>query len=400
MAEISKEYSLHLVVFPWLARIRLVPLPLPNDVEGLPDGAESTADLPPEKSELLEVAFDGLAPRFSAFLADLCNKKKPDWILVDYAHHWLPAIADEHGVPCALFMTFPATMFCAPTPRPRYEAAWVAGASEPNASGVSDVTRFRETARRCRALVFRTADEFDGPLCPALAGVFRLPALPAGMLAPQLEAAAALADGDANDGELMRWLDAQPEGSVLYAAFGSEAPLTAAHVREVALGLELAGVRFLWALRPRSAELLPAGFERRVAESGRGVVRAGWVPQLQILAHAAVGAFMTHAGLSSVVEGLLFGRRLVLLPLFGDQGHNARAMAARRVGVQVHRNEDDGSFAAADVATAVRRVMADGEEGEEFASNARELREVLRDRSRQERYIDELAQSLRQLAGM
>jgi hypothetical protein len=30
----------------------------------------------------------------------------------------------------------------------------------------------------------------------------------------------------------MRWLDAQPERSVLYAAFGSEAPLTPAHVRE------------------------------------------------------------------------------------------------------------------------------------------------------------------------
>ncbi|TVU03879.1 hypothetical protein EJB05_50571, partial [Eragrostis curvula] len=119
---------------------------------------------------------------------------------------------------------------------------------------------------------------------------------------------------------------------------------------------------------------------------------------MQILAHASVGAFMTHGGMSSVVKGLLFGHHLLLLPLFGNQGHTARAMAARRVGVQVHRDEDDSSFVAADVAAAVRRVMADGEEGEEFARNAGEMPEVLPDRARQERYVDGLAQSLRQLA--
>jgi hypothetical protein len=85
-------------------RIRLVPLPLPL-VDGLPDGAESTADVPPEKVVLLKVAFDGLAAPFAAFLADACcaggdaregHSKKPDWIVLDFAHHWLPPIADEH----------------------------------------------------------------------------------------------------------------------------------------------------------------------------------------------------------------------------------------------------------------------------------------------------------------
>ena len=50
-------------------RIRLVPLPL---VDGLPDGAESTADVPPEKVELLKIAFDGLAAPFASFLAESC----------------------------------------------------------------------------------------------------------------------------------------------------------------------------------------------------------------------------------------------------------------------------------------------------------------------------------------
>ena len=140
----------------------------------------------------------------------------------------------------------------------------------------------------------------------------------------------------------MRWLDAQPARSVLYVAFGSEAPLTPELVREVALGLELAGVRFLWALRGAAggggAGLLPAGFERRVA--GLGVVRVGWVPQVRVLAHAAAGAFLTHAGWSSLVEGLLLGHPFVMLPLFGDQGLTAQLMAERGVGLEVPRRDD------------------------------------------------------------
>lgn len=441
MAE-TRESSLHIVVFPWLAfghitpflelsvqfakrgghaisfvstprniarlraippelagRIRTVSLPLPN-VEGLPDGAESTADIPPEKAELLEVAFDGLAPHFSSFLAEACSggdglfHSKPDCIIVDYAHHWLPAIAEEHKVACALFFTFPASMITSSTERPPYEAAMVARASEPNASGISAISRHRETAQRCRLAIFRTCDEFDGPLCPVLTEIFRKPALPSGMLAPYDATLEGANKDDEETAALMLWLDSQPERSVLYVAFGSEARLTGENVREVALGLELAGVRFLWAMRKMSAELLPDGFEGRVL--GRGSVHPGWVRQMRVLAHRAVGGFMTHAGLNSVVESILFGHRLVMLPLFGDQGHTARVMAERRVGLQVPRVEDDGSFAMADVATTVRRVMVD-EEGEVLARNAKELQQVLWDRARQERYVDELAEHIKLL---
>uniref|UniRef100_A0A0E0CMA8 START domain-containing protein n=1 Tax=Oryza meridionalis TaxID=40149 RepID=A0A0E0CMA8_9ORYZ len=32
--------------------------------------------------------------------------KKPDWVIVDFAHNWLPPIANEHQVPCAFFSIF------------------------------------------------------------------------------------------------------------------------------------------------------------------------------------------------------------------------------------------------------------------------------------------------------
>ncbi|CAL5079073.1 unnamed protein product [Urochloa decumbens] len=421
-------------------RIRLAPLPLPA-VDGLPDGAESTADVPPEKVELLKVAFDGLAAPFAAFLADPCaggeacgegHGRRPDWIILDFAHHWLPPIADEHKVPCAVFLVFPASGmaflgtkelnaahprstpadFTVPPPwipSPSciafrgHEAEWFARAWQPNASGVSDMTRVLETMQLCPLLICRCSHEVDGPLCPLLVDLHRKPVLPSGHLAPyhatRAAAAASGADDDKETAGLMRWLDAQPARSVLYVAFGSEAPLSPEQVAALALGLELAGVRFLWALRRPVGEgppELPDGFERRV--SGRGVVRVGWVPQVRVLAHAAVGGFFTHAGMSSLVESFLFGHPLVMLPLFADQGLTARLMAERRVGVEVPWRVGGGAaFASEDVAEAVQRVMVEeGEEGEVFRRNAGELKEVLWDTARQERYIDDLVEQLQQ----
>jgi hypothetical protein len=120
--------------------------------------------------------------------------------------------------------------------------------------------------------------EVDGPLCTLLGDLYGKPVLPSGLLAPYDAAAAADGEGEHDDEEstgLMRWFDAQSEQSVLYVAFGSEALLTLAHVRALALGLELAGVRFLWALRkPVGGERpqLPDGFEGRVA----AWAAAGW----------------------------------------------------------------------------------------------------------------------------
>lgn len=68
---------------------------------------------------------------------------------------------------------------------------------------------------------------------------------------------------------------------------------------------------------------------------------------------------MTHCGWSSIIEGLQFGRPLIMLPFVLDQGLNARVLAAKRVGVEIPRNDEDGSFSRSSVAESLRVVLED-----------------------------------------
>ncbi|CAL4979771.1 unnamed protein product [Urochloa decumbens] len=86
--------------------VDLVPLKLPR-VDGLPEGAESTNDVPGDKLEPLWKAFDTLAAPFADYLAAACaagGNSKPDWVLTDTFHHWAPLVAGEHGVPSAMLL--------------------------------------------------------------------------------------------------------------------------------------------------------------------------------------------------------------------------------------------------------------------------------------------------------
>ncbi|CAN6291457.1 unnamed protein product [Urochloa humidicola] len=416
-------------------RIRLVALP-PPVVEGLPEGAESTADVPPEQNELIKKALDGLAAPFAAFLADaVAGGRRPDWAVIDFCHHALPPIAKAHGVPCAAFLIVQAAtiaflgprwahaahprtelehftvppVWCRPSLppavayRPPHEADWaVGGAFRPNASGVSDMDRTWEIIERTRFTIYRSCEEMEPGVFALLTDLFRKPAIPAGVLLKPDVADGGDSSRSGVRSEVLQWLDSKPPKSVIYVALGSEAPLTANNLHELALGLELTGVRFLWAFRKpagmssaaagndAAVELLPAGFEDRTR--GCGLVWSGWVPQVAVLAHDAVGAFLTHCGWGSTIESLVFGRPMVMLPFVVDQGLIARTMA-ERVGVEVARDDGDGSFGRDGVAAAVRRVMVE-EERKVFASNAEKMKQVLGDQRRQDQYMDELVRCL------
>uniref|UniRef100_A0A0D9WZ73 Glycosyltransferase n=1 Tax=Leersia perrieri TaxID=77586 RepID=A0A0D9WZ73_9ORYZ len=190
---------------------------------------------------------------------------------------------------------------------------------------------------------------------------------------------------------VIQWLDAQPVASVVFLCFGSMGWFNAAKTHEVANGLERSGHRFLWALRgppaagtvnPTDAnldELLPEGFLERTKR--RGLVWPTWAPQKEILAHAAVGGFVTHCGWNSTLESLWHGVPLVPWPLYAEQRLNAFELVAD-VGVAVPLKVDtkrDNFVEAAELERAVRSLMGgESGEGRKAREKAAEMKAVCR----------------------
>ncbi|KAL5751448.1 hypothetical protein ACOSP7_026051 [Xanthoceras sorbifolium] len=128
--------------------------------------------------------------------------------------------------------------------------------------------------------------------------------------------------------DVISWLDTCQDQKVVYVCFGSQAVLTNEQMEEVALGLEKSKVQFIWAIKAPTAghvegnnSVIPPGFEDRVA--GRGLVIRGWAPQVLILSHRAVGAFLTHCGWNSILEGMVAGVAMLAWPMGADQFVNA-----------------------------------------------------------------------------
>ncbi|PKA63879.1 UDP-glycosyltransferase 73B5 [Apostasia shenzhenica] len=171
-------------------------------------------------------------------------------------------------------------------------------------------------------------------------------------------------------GEILRWLDGQEPGSVLYVCFGSLSLFSAVQLREIAVGLEAAGHPFVWVLPIASdgSGWMPAWYEERL--EGRGLLIKEWAPQILILNHPAAGGFLTHCGWNSCLEGISAGLPLATWPLFAEQFFNERFLVdVLKVGVALERKE---LIAAAAVEVAVRRVMGEGEEAEGRRRRAKE----------------------------
>ncbi|KAM3346381.1 hypothetical protein ACQJBY_020753 [Aegilops geniculata] len=180
--------------------------------------------------------------------------------------------------------------------------------------------------------------------------------------------------------ECLVWLDGQPDRSVVFLCFGSIGAESHSkeQLREIAIGLEKSGHRFLWVVRapvrdmekpfnpsadPDLDALLPDGFMERT--SGRGLVVKLWAPQLDVLRHRATGAFVTHCGWNSVLESVTAGVPMLCWPLYAEQKMN-RIFMVGDMGIAVEMvGWQQGLVKAGEVEDKVRLVM-ESEEGREL----------------------------------
>ncbi|KAI5343969.1 hypothetical protein L3X38_011846 [Prunus dulcis] len=174
--------------------------------------------------------------------------------------------------------------------------------------------------------------------------------------------------------------------------------LSKEQIEEIAHGLELRKVSFIWVIRfskeeknTRVEEVLPEGFLHRVGE--KGVIMEGWAPQAKILQHSSVGGFVSHCGWNSVLESIKFGGPIIAMPMHLDQPINARLVEEVGVGVEVKRT-GEGSLQREEVAKVIRDVVVE-KIGEGVRKKALKIRDNMNKKEDEE--IDGVVEELMQV---
>ncbi|XLR09570.1 hypothetical protein HN51_046182 [Arachis hypogaea] len=397
----------------------LVELPLPSlDAGLLPEGAEATVDIPSDKIQYLKLATDQLQHPVKQLVANWL----PDWIICDFHSYWIVDIAQEFQVKLQFFsvITASAQVFFGPPgargalPSPKdltVPPEWVTfpssvayqmheaiaifdGAYQENVSGLSDLERFNKVFGASQAVLFRSCHEIEGEYLNLYQELIGKPVIPIGLLPPDKPERKIV---DESWCKTFEWLDAQATKSVVFVGFGSECKLSKDQVFEIAYGLELSELPFLWSLRKPSwaihdHESLPLGFVERTSK--RGKVCMGWAPQQEILAHPSIGGSFFHSGWGSVIENLQFGNTLVVLPFIVDQPLTARFLVEKGLAIEVKRNNEDGSFSRDDIAKSLREAMV-MEEGEKVRNKTRDAANVVGNLKLHQDYMAEFVKFLK-----
>ncbi|KAH6829987.1 hypothetical protein C2S53_000302 [Perilla frutescens var. hirtella] len=383
--------------------IEFVPIPLPKlDSNPLPENAEATPDIPADRMDDLKKACDLLQEPIKNFIAE----RSPNWIVVDFFHHWVVDIAQELDIPIIHYFiaTASTAVFCwtpefvagesqrqaRPSPRDMtVPPDWVDFPSQvacrnheavamhnhlygAKPSGIQDGARMTRLVQGCQAVAIRTCLELEADYLKLYSKITGNPVFPVGCFPPAtVEETRIIREEPWSN--IFDWLDKQNPKSVVFVGFGSECKLQREEIDEIAHGIELSGLPFLFALRKPDwggddNEVLPPGFESRTA--GRGVVQIGWAPQREILAHPSIGGSLFHAGWASIVENMAYGNCLVLLPFVFSQGLETRLLVEKGLAIEVERGED-GSFTRNGIAIALQNAMVT-KEGEALRARTKE----------------------------
>ncbi|XP_057979297.1 UDP-glucosyltransferase 29-like [Malania oleifera] len=384
--------------------IQLVELHLPSLPE-LPSSCHTTNGLPPHLMHPLKKAFDMATPSFTTILRTL----KPDLLIYDFIQPWAPTAASIFNIPSVLFLTTAAASICFlihrfenpnidyPFPEiylREYEKSKMAWAFKSSANGQEDAERFFMCVEKSTSIILlKTFREIEGKYIESLSSMTKKKIVPVGSLLQQYPSK----ENDQQK-EIIKWLNQRDQTSTVFVSFGSEYFLSSEDMEEVAHGLELSKVCFIWVVRfptgysKNAGEALPQGFLERVGERGMVV---NWAPQREILEHPSIGGIVSHCGWGSVMEAMETGVPIVAMPMQLDQPLNARLVEEIGVGIEVIRNRD-GRLNREELARVIRKVVAENT-GQDVRRKTKEMSELIRKNEEEE--MDGAVKELLQLCG-
>ncbi|XP_010552632.1 PREDICTED: UDP-glycosyltransferase 74B1 [Tarenaya hassleriana] len=172
--------------------------------------------------------------------------------------------------------------------------------------------------------------------------------------------------------ECMDWLESKPSQSVAFVSFGSFANVTDKQLREIAFGLKESNFYILWVIKDAQIEKLPDGFVESVKDRA---LMVSWCNQLEVLAHDAVGCFLTHCGWNSTLEGLSLGVPMVGMPQWSDQQCDAKFIEqVWKVGYRA-KEDVEGVVKREEIVRCLKGVM-EGESSVKIRESSMEWKEL------------------------
>nr|QDM38901.1 UDP-glycosyltransferase UGT73B28 [Glycyrrhiza uralensis] len=396
--------------------IHIQTIEFPCAEAGLPIGCENADSIPsPEYFPAFFVATGLLQEPFEQLILE----HRPDCVVADIFLPWVTDSSAKFGIPRLVFHGTSFFSLCAGECMRLYEPQKnVSSDSEPfvipNLPGEVKMTRMqtapppekeetvtvrvmkeaKESEQRSYGVVVNSFYELEKAYADHYRNVLGRRAWHIGPLSlcnrDAEEKANRGKEASIDEHQCLKWLDAKKPNSVVYICFGSVANFPDSQLRDIAMGLEASGHQFIWVVRKKGKKdgeeeegsWLPEGFEERM--EGKGLIIRGWAPQVLILEHEAIGAFVTHCGWNSTLEGVVAGVPMVTWPVFAEQFYNEKlATEVLKIGVPVGVKKYVRPMGVGDsikwdaVEKAVKRIM-EGEEAEEMRNRAKVFSQLAR----------------------
>lgn len=351
--------------------IQLVEFHLPY-LHELPPHYHTTNDLPPHLNSTLIQAFQMASSKFPSIIETL----KPNLIIYDGFQPWVATMASSCNIHAIMF-------YVSSTSGLAYlYHQFLHGTSNLTSLPFSslylhdyeikklDIKPLKPRDEKAFAYVIlksfeqshnivllNTCREIEGKYIDYVSTIGKKELIPIGPLIRE-----ATIGEEENWGTIQSWLDKKDRLSCVYVSFGSEVFLSKQEIEEIAKGLELSKVSFIWTIKFSKGvnttieKMAPQGFLG--STKGKGMVIEGWVPQSQILNHSSIGGFVTHCGWNSMLESMSFGIPIIAMPMNHDQPLNSRLVEELGIGVEILRGEN-GEIMKEEVAKGIKRVVED-----------------------------------------
>lgn len=226
------------------------------------------------------------------------------------------------------------------------------------------------TVSKAQYLLFTSVYEIESSIIDALKQKFPIPVYPIGPAIPYITSEKNPSSTTSIDEpEYIKWLNAQPNGSVLYISQGSFLSASRDELDEIVAGVHDSGVRFFWVARDETVRFQKNG-------SSTGLV-VPWCDQLKVLSHPSIGGFWSHCGWNSTKEAAFSGLPMLTFPIFWDQQTNSKHIVEDwKIGYRVKKH-DQCSVTREEISSLLKWFMDSGnDEVMETRRRAKEIQKI------------------------